>query len=205
MIPIRSIRIVLVTAVVLSGALTASAQTKGRIGVGGSVTLNNTTDSDVDTALSVGPLVRINPRPGWRFASAFNWYNADLENPAGGDAPFAQFNIRPVMGGIGYTLGPPKTLVNFSVVAGPSFNRAFFEDGFADAVGSSIEAKTSFAIRPGISVTQTLATRVGFTAYGGYMFNRPQMTYRSNTGQQVEDFWRADSIVLSVGMVYSIF
>ena len=71
--------------------------------------------------------------------------------------------------------------------------------------GSSIEAKTSFAIRPGISVTQTLAPRVGFTAYGGYMFNRPQMTYRSNTGQQVDDFWRADSIVLSVGLVYSVF
>ena len=50
MIPTRSIRIVLVTAVVLSSALAASAQTKGRIGVGGSVTLNNTTDSDVGTA-----------------------------------------------------------------------------------------------------------------------------------------------------------
>ena len=163
------------------------------------MTLNNTTDSDVGTAWSFGPLVRINPRPGWRFASAFNWYNADLNNPAGGDAPFARFNIRPVMGGIGYTLGPPKTLVNFSVVLGPSFNRAYFRDAFPDAAGSSIEAKTSFAFRPGISVTQTLATRVGFTAFAGYMINRPQVTYRSNTGQQVQDRWRADSIVLSVG------
>jgi len=205
MIPTRSIRIVLVTAVVLSSALAASAQTKGRIGVGGSVTLNNTTDSDVGTGWSFGPLVRINPRPGWRFASAFNWYNADLDNPAGGDEPFARFNIRPVMGGIGYTLGPPKTLVNFSVVMGPSFNRAYFRDGFPDAAGSSIEAKTSFAFRPGISVTQTLATRVGFTAFAGYMVNRPEVTYRSNTGQQVQDRWRADSIVLSVGLVYSVF
>jgi len=37
------------------------------------------------------------------------------------------------------------------------------------------------------------------------MINRPQMIYRSTTGQQVEDRWRADSIVLSVGVVYSIF
>ena len=157
------------------------------------MTLNNTTDSDVGTGWSFGPLVRINPRPGWRFASAFNWYNADLDNPAGGGEPFARFNIRPVMGGIGYTLGPPKTLVNFSVVMGPSFNRAYFRDGFPDAAGSSIEAKTSFAFRPGISVTQTLATRVGFTAFAGYMVNRPKVTYRSNTGQQVQDRWRADS------------
>ena len=198
-------RIVLATAVVLSGALSASAQTVGRIGVGGTVTLNNTPDSDVGTAITVGPLIRLNPRPGWAFAGAFNWYWADLHNPAGGDDPFARIAVRPVMGGIGYTLGPPKTLVNFSVVMGPSFNRAYFDDGFSEVAGSSIEAKTSFAIRPGVSVTQTLAPRVGFTAYGGYMFNRPQMTYRSNTGQQVDDFWRADSIVLSVGLVYSVF
>ncbi len=205
MIPSRSIRIALVTAVVLSSALAASAQTEGRVGVGGSVTLNNTTDSDVGTAFTFGPLVRLNPRPGWGFAGAFNWYWADLHNPAGGDAPFGRIAVRPLMGGIGYTLGPPKTLVNFSVVMGPSFNRAYFDDGFADAAGSSIEAKTSFAVRPGISVTQTLAPRVGFTAFAGYMINRPEVTYRSNTGQQVADRWRADSIVLSVGMVYSIF
>ena len=205
MIPTRSIRIVLVIAVVLGSALPAAAQTLGRIGVGGSVTFNNTTDSDVGTAITFGPLVRLNPRPGWGFAGAFNWYWADLKNPAGGDDDFARLTVKPFMGGIGYTFGPPKTLVNLSVVMGPSFNRAYFQDGFPDASGSSIEAKTSFAIRPGISVTQTLAPRVGFTAYGGYMVNRPDVTYRSNTGQQVQDRWRADSIVLSVGMVYSVF
>ena len=167
----------------------------------------NTPDNDVGTAWSVAPLVRINPRPGWRFASAFNWYRADLENPAGGDASFATLTVRPFMGGIGYTMGPPRTLINFSVVAGPSFNKADFEDDFLDAAGGapSIEAKTSFALRPGVSLTQTLAKRVGFTAFAGYMFNRPQVVYRSTTGQQVEDRWRADSIVLSVGLVYSIF
>jgi hypothetical protein len=202
---LRSIRIVLVTAVIVGSAMPAAAQTVGRIGIGGTVTLNNTPDSDVGTAVTVGPLVRLNPRPGWGFAGGFNWYWADLHNPAGGEDDFARIAVRPFMGGIGYTLGPPKTLVNFSIVMGPSFNRAYFEDRFADAAGSSIEAKTSFAIRPGISITQTLAPRVGFTAYGGYMFNRPEVTYRSNTGQQVQDRWRADSIVLSVGMVYSVF
>ena len=201
----QSARFVLAVAVVLGSVLPAAAQTEGRIGVGGSVTINNTPDSDVGTAVTFGPLVRLNPRPGWGFAGAFNWYWADLKNPAGGDDAFGRLAVRPFMGGIGYTLGPPKTLVNFSVVMGPSFNRAYFDDGFDDAPGSSIEAKTSFAFRPGISITQTLAPRVGFTAYGGYMLNRPQVIYRSATGQQVEDRWQADSIVLSVGLVYSIF
>jgi hypothetical protein len=197
----RSIRIVLGIAALLGSTLPAAAQTEGRIGIGGTVTVNNTTDSDVGTALTVGPLVRLNPRPGWGFAGGFNWYWADLHNPAGGDDDFARLSVKPFMGGIGYTMGPPKTLVNFSIVMGPSFNRAYFEDNFVDAAGSSIEAKTSFAVRPGISITQTLAPRVGVTAYGGYMINRPDVTYRSNTGQQVQDRWRADSIVLSVGMV----
>ena len=207
MIRTRLLRLALVPALMLCGALTAAAQTEGRVGVGGSVTLNNTTDGDVGTALSVGPLVRLNPRPGWGFAGAFNWYRADLHNPDGGDNPFARLHVRPLMGGIGYTIGPPRTLVNFSVVAGPSFNKADFEDDFLDATGGSpsIEAKTSFAIRPGVSITQTLKPRVGVVGFAGYMINRPQIVYRSNTGQQVEDRWKADALVLSVGLVYSIF
>jgi hypothetical protein len=69
----------------------------------------------------------------------------------------------------------------------------------------SIEAKTSFAIRPGVSVTQTLMPRVGVIGFAGYMINRPKVVYRSITGQVVEDRWKADSLVLSVGLVYSIF
>lgn len=196
-----------VPALTLCGAMTAAAQTEGRIGVGATVTLNNTTDSDVGTGVSIGPLVRVNPRPGVRFAGAFNWFRADLNHPDGGDSPFADLTVRPLMGGIGYTMGPPTTLVNFSVVAGPSFNKADFEDDFRESSGGSpsIEAKTSFAIRPGVSVTQTLMPRVGVIGFAGYMINRPKVVYRSITGQVVEDRWKADSLVLSVGLVYSIF
>jgi len=206
MIHDRTIRIALVAALVLGSALTARAQTEGRIGVGGTVTLNHTIDSDVDTAVTIGPLVRLNPKPGWHFAGGFNWWLADLEHPAGGDEPFARLTVKPFMGGIGYTLGPPRTLVNFSVVAGPSFNRARFKDDFGDANGgASIEAKTSFVIRPGISVTQTLAPRVGLTGFAGYMVNRPKIVYRSVTGQEIDDRWTADALVLSIGLVYSVF
>ena len=48
------------------------------------------TGCDVGTSVSVGPLVRVNPRPGVGFAGAFNWYRADLNNPDGGDSPFAR-------------------------------------------------------------------------------------------------------------------
>jgi hypothetical protein len=185
----------------------AHAQTEGRVSVGGSVTLNATTDDDVKTALGVGPLVRLNPRRGWAPAGAFNWYRADLQDPAGGERDFARLRVRPLMAGIGYTIGPDRTLVNFSVVAGPSFNSAKFEGDFVSRQAGSpaIDADNSFAIRPGISVTQTVAPRVGIVGFAGYMINRPEVTYVDVTGRQFQEQWKADSVVLSVGVVYSIF
>ena len=191
----------------LATAAPASAQTEGKVSVGGSITFNSTTDDDVDNALTIGPLIRLNPRRGWRVATALNWFRADLKHPSGVDSPFARLQVRPLMAGIGYTFGPDRTLFNVSVVAGPSFNTADFDDDFSEANSStaSIEADTSVAVRPGFSLTQTLAPRVGLTAFAGYMINRPKVVYRNAANQSFEDRWRADAIVLSVGLVYSIF
>lgn len=190
----------------LSPAL-ASAQTEGRISVGVSVTYVSPTDDDVASTVSVGPVVRLNPRKGWGAAAALNWFRADLDNPAGGDAPFARLRVRPLMGGIGYTTGRDTTLVTFSVVAGPSFNSVDFEEEFQRTAGdgAAIDVDHSFVVRPGISITQTVAPRVGIVGFAGYMFNRPNVTYRNSAGVQFEDRWRADSVVLSVGLVYSLF
>jgi len=185
----------------------AHAQTRGVVSVGGSVTFDATTDDDVDSVVNVGPLVRLNPRKGWGPAGALNWFRADLRNPAGGDGDFARLRIRPLMAGIGYTVGTDRTLVTFSVVAGPSFNSVDFEDGFLESQPGSaaIDVGNSFAFRPGVSVTHSLAERVGLTGFAGYLVNRPDVTYRDFAGQEFRDRWRADAVVLSVGLVYSLF
>jgi hypothetical protein len=203
---IRSLAVA-AAAIALACPPPASAQTEGRISVGGSVTLVNPSDTDVESAFSAGPLVRLNPRKGLGVALALNWFKAHLKDPAGGDADFARLRVRPLMAGIGYTVGSARSLVNFSVVAGPSFNSVDFDDDFLNRTGGSpaIDAGTSVAIRPGISLTQTVAPRVGITAFAGYMFNRPDVTYRNADGQQFADRWRADAVVLSVGAVYSLF
>jgi hypothetical protein len=185
----------------------AWAQTEGHVSVGGSVTFDAPIDDDVGSAVVVGPLVRLNPRKGWGPAGAFNWFRADLADPAGGDAEFARLRIRPLMAGVGYTIGSDTTLVNFSVVAGPSFNSVDFEDEFRDSQPGSIaiDAENSFVVRPGVSITHSVAPRVGITGFAGYMFNRPDITYRDAAGTVFENRWRADTLVLSVGVVYSIF
>ena len=196
---------ILVLAVLVGAAAPAFAQSEGRVSVGGSITINAATDDDVQSTIGVGPLVRLNPRKGWGPAGAFNWFRADLKDPAGGDDPFGRLRVRPLMAGVAYTVGNETVLTSFSVVAGPSFNKADFDDDFSRAAGASIDAENSFAVRPGVGITWTVAPRVAIIGFGGYLVNRPDVTYRDSTGSEFKDRWKADSVVLSVGAVYSIF
>jgi hypothetical protein len=195
---------ILVAAALLSSVSPAFAQTEGKVSVGASVTFNGTTDDDVDSVIGVGPVVRLNPHRGWGPAGALNWYRADLLNPAGGDDDFARLRVRPLMAGVSYTVGSDTVLTSFSIVAGPSFNSAKFRD-YTPAAGETIDAETSVAVRPGIGITWTVAPRVAIIGFGGYMINRPDVLYRDAAGQEFRDRWKADSVVLSIGAVYSLF
>jgi hypothetical protein len=196
---------ILLTLALFCACSPAFAQTEGQISVGVSVTNNNTTDGDVGSTLAVGPLVRLNPHEGWGQAAAFNWFRADLNNPAGGDGDFARLRVRPLMGGIGYSIARGPILTNFSVVIGPSFNKAEFDKNYVPGPGETIEAKKSFAVRPGISATVTVAPRVAIVGFAGYLINRPDIVYRNRFGVETRDHWKADSVVLSIGAVYSLF
>jgi hypothetical protein len=192
--------------ILLSGtAFEARAQTKGRISVGVSTTINVTTDGDVGTGKGVGLLVRLNPKPGWGPAGAFNWFNAALSDPSAGAGDFARLRIRPLMGGVSYSTVRGQLLTSYSFVAGPSFNRARFSEPFVRSSAASIHADTSFAVRPGVGVTYTLRERLAVVGFGGYIINRPSVVYRASNGTEFRDKWRADAVVLSVGVVYSVF
>ena len=196
---------ILIASALICTTTTAFAQSEGRISVGGSVTLNATTDGDVASATGIGPLVRLNPHKGWGPAGAFNWFRADLQDPAGGDGDFARLRVRPLMGGVSYTVGSNAVLTSFSIVGGPSFNKAEFRQSYMTAPGESIDADNSFAIRPGVGITWTVAPRVAIVGFGGYLINRPGVVYRNRVGQELRDRWSADAVVLSVGAVYSLF
>jgi hypothetical protein len=154
--------------------------------------------------------VRLNPRKGWGIAAGASWFRADLDNPSGASGPFARLRIRPLMAGVAYTIGEQPVLVSFSVVTGPSFNRLDFEDDFIRTlppgpVTPALDANNSWAVRPGVGVTWTVAPRVAIIGFGGYMINRPDVIYTDSSGQRFENRWKADSILLSAGAVYSLF
>lgn len=188
----------------------AHAQTEGRLSVGASVTFVSPTDSDVDGVVTVGPLVRLNPKRGWGPAAALNWFSTDISDPDSTGPAVARLRVRPVMGGIAYTFGPARALTSFSVVAGPSFNNIELKDEFLESLPGGIQAptvdvKTSFAVRSGIALTLTLAPRIGIVGFGGYILNRPRVTLRDQFGQEPRERWNADAFVLSAGVVYSFF
>lgn len=202
-------RVAAIVIVLLSMGSSAFAQTEGRVSVGGSITFVKPTDEDVNSVLGGGPLVRLNPRKGWGVAGALNWFRADLDNPSGASGDFARLRVRPLMAGVSYTIGDQPTLVSFSIVAGPSFNKFSFVDDFINGLPGgqrpSADVETSFAVRPGVSVTFTVAPRVAIVGFGGYMINRPDIVYRDIAGTEYRNRWKADAAVLSVGAVYSIF
>jgi len=199
-------RVALAAMLVLCTAAAASAQTEGRVGVGASVTYVQPTNDELDSVVGYGPLVRLNPRRGWGPAGAFNWFRADLQNPSGEGGEFARLRVRPLMAGIAYTIGSDRVLTSFSIVAGPSFNSIDFEDEFLDrSPGATVDIENSFAFRPGVNVTFTVAPRVAVVGFAGYFVTQPDVVYRDSSGTEFRNRWKADSVVLSVGMVYSIF
>jgi hypothetical protein len=101
-------------------------------------------------------------------------------------------------------------LTSFSIVAGPSFNKLEFDDNFLRSLppGSlqpELDANTSFAVRPGVGLTWTVAARVAVVGFGGYTINRPDVFYCSPSGQEFRNRWKADAFLFSVGLVYSLF
>ena len=167
------------------------------------------TDSEVHSIFGRSLLARLNPKKGWGAAAAFNWLTADLDNPSGSTDSFARLRVRPLMAGVAYTIGDQPLLVSFLTVAGPSFNKLSLEDDFLRTLPAGaapeVDANTSFAVRPGVGLTLTVAPRVGIVGFGGYMFNRPGLLYRDVSGREFRNRWKADSVVLSVGAVYSLF
>jgi len=196
---------ILIAFAIVCTASSVFAQTDGRFSVGGSITLNRTTDADVASATTFGLLVRLNPHKGWGPAGAFNWFRSNLHDPAGGTADFARLRVRPLMAGLSYTVGSDAVLTSFSIVGGPSFNKAEFHGSYVAGSGESISAENSIAVRPGVGVTWTVAPRVAIIGFGGYLINRPDVVYRNRFGQEINDRWKADAVVLSVGAVYSLF
>ena len=190
-------------------AAPAAAQLEGRIGVGVAVGKVKTTASELESKVSVAPVVGALPKEGWGLAFAFNWFNADVNGSVVGETDqFGRVATRPIMFGIGYTVPRGRFYITPSLIAGPSVNTLKLEDewdGIYEIAGSGFEEKigtVSLAARGGVNVTYALARRWAITGFGGYLVNRPEFTIDTPTGTR-EVKWKGDGLVANAGIIFT--
>lgn len=175
----------------------AAAQTEGRVSVGLSAGAIRPTEGD-GTSTVISPVVRLNPGEGWGAAAALTWYDTDLiAGPA--ETLVSRVRVRPVMAGISYTIRHDRLATSFSVVGGYSFNSV--REVRPDYV---VDVENSVALRPGINLTYTIAPRVALIGFGGYLITRPEVIVQ-RFGVTTRETWRGDAVVVSAGVVYSLF
>ena len=197
--------------VLLGAARPAVAQLHGTTTVGVGISTIRPSAAELTTTARVRPYIARVPPRGWGVAMALNWFEADVSGEfVSVDGQLGTVRIRPLMLGLGYTWVGGRLGISPSVIAGPALNTLDIDEAFEDRFsvgGTKRDAEIgtiSLAVRPGVRVTYAIGPRLGVTAFGGYLRNRPTFTIRTPAGD-VESRWTADGIVLNAGVVVSLF
>ena len=194
-------------------AAPAEAQLVGKIAVGVSVVKFEPASDGLTSKVRVVPTISRVPRKGWGLVGALNWVEADVDGDfVGISRQLGRVNVRPFMGGVGYTATAGAFSIQPSIVAGPAWNRLEVDDDLTstfavragdDDFNDQAESVT-FAVRPGVSATYAFAPRFGVTAFAGYLFNRPKFDVLAPTGDARVP-WKTDGLSVSGGVVVSLF
>ena len=195
----------------LCGGFSAGAQTTDRLAAGVAVTSVNPAAEDLRSATKVGIVIGRGRTPGWGITGALNWFDSDvLGGFAGVEGPVGTLRVRPLLGGISYTVLRGRVAASGSFVAGPAFNRLRLNDEVRDRlrpVAGELDEdlrSVTLALRPGVSLAFSLTPRVALTGFGGYLFNQPRFTLPTSAGE-VRNRWNANAVVLSTGVMVAVF
>jgi hypothetical protein len=192
---------------------TAHAQTDGKFAVGANLGVRDALSPDADGGVGIGLLWRIgHSRTGWGWHWGFSWVSTDVAGSIDGAATeLGELHVRPVMVGYGYTRVFGRTAVTGQVIGGYALStlelapeaRAAFRDRLG-AESVTVRPSGHPAFKPEVHVWRDLNGKVGLRVSAGYLVARPQITIRSTIGEDRRQL-RADMLMLTVGMVYSIF
>jgi hypothetical protein len=202
------------TALILLCVTQVRAQTDSRLAVGASITGRAASSSDSGGSASVGFEWRLgHTRPGWGVEnSIFSWFDTDVQGTIGHSAlQLGNMRIRPIMAGYGYTWVRGRAAITGDLVGGYSFNSLKLDASAAQeysrrlgATGIDAEATNALALKPEIQVWYDLNSRFGLRIEGGYLIARPSVVITSSLGEDVHHI-RADTFLVTVGLVYSLF
>jgi hypothetical protein len=212
---VKRFRVLMAAALVLFFFVSrARAQTDSRLAVGGSVTFRAASSDESGGSASGSFEMRLGHAiQGWGVQnSIFSWFDTDVQGTVGpGPIAFGNMRIRPVMAGYGYTWVRGRRAITADLVGGYSFNSLKLDSSAVQeyarrlgATGIDAEATNAFALKPEIQVWYDLNSRFGLKIDGGYLIARPSVVITSSLGEDVHHI-RADTFLVTVGLVYSLF
>jgi hypothetical protein len=183
----------------------------GRFLIGLSVSHVLTPDSDLGQRWSLSPVIRKTPRRyGWSPIIGLNWYTGDIAVPIGGQQTVVgRIRLRPVMAGIGYSIGRGPTRTTLGVAGGYAFNSAAVAQDLPAGTTAAISVTNAWVVRPSVTLTYAVTRRLAVLTSVGYVYMKPTIRVTLNTnGQQafhVLGDYRSDYINFEVGTAFSIF
>lgn len=179
------------------------------VGVSGSYVL--TPDSDLGQRWSLSPVFRnTRRRHGWSPSIGLNWYRGDIAVPVNGQQTVVgEIKFRPVMVGIGYSIGRGPTRTTIGVVGGYAFNSAAVTRDLPAGTTATISVTNAWVVRPSVTLTYALTRRLAVISSVGYIYMDPTIRVAVGSGGQqvsrVLGSYRSDYIHFTLGTAFSIF
>jgi hypothetical protein len=201
-------------AVIVLSVCDARAQTDSRLAIGLSVTARAPSSSDASGSADVSLELRLgHGRRGWDWQNAFfGWFNTEVHGPiAARVLDLGALRVRPIMAGYGYSWIRGRTALTADLVGGYTLNSFQMDPTalaeYSQRLGATrveSEATNAFAAKPEVQVWYDLNPRFGLKLSGGYLIARPSIVIRSSLGEDVRSV-RADTFLVTIGVVYSLF
>ena len=184
---------------------------KGRFLVGVNVTHGLTPEDDVGSRWSISPFFRNTPRRvGWGPSFGLNWFTGDIAVSIDGrKTTVGEVKVRPVMAGVGYTIGSGRARTTVSLVGGYAFADATVTAALPAGTTASIDIDDSWVVRPNVGVTFALTRRLALVGSIGYIYTNPTVTVSvtqlGRAATNVSGTYRSDYVNITVGTAVSIF
>ena len=174
----------------------------GVLAVGLAASSSHPTSDGLESAWSIGPLMRLGSGTGFGLAIGFDWYRASLI-PPDPDSSSSALRVRPVMAGISYTLARGLVSISPSLVGGYSFNSVQAPD--AGTVGRlAVDADNSFAWRSAVSMWIDTSRRTAAYVSIGHVRTSPTVTF-VDEGRIDRQSLPAHATMVSAGFAYTVF
>ena len=184
---------------------------KGRFLLGINMAHSLTPDEDLGSHWSFSPVIRNTPRRlGWGPSFGLSGYRGDITAPVDGrKTTIGEVRIRPLMGGISYSIGRGRARTSFSLVGGYAFSSAKVTAALPSGTTASIDIGDSWVVRPNVGLTYALTRRLALIGSIGYVYTNPTISINViQAGQgpsRISSSFRSDYVSITVGTAVSIF